>query len=133
MLDSQYPAMPSDIRTAWAASIDGMVQAALLDGPGAALAAVNQDRDGTTFSYPIPESGLPIPEDIFRQGRVVIYPPGLRVGGGNPIGFLILWVVVASVLAVVTKLVADAYRQRTSAAKTEQSAMVATAHRVPPD
>lgn len=111
MLDSHHPAIPPDIRTAWAASISGMVRAVLLDGPDAALAAVNRDRDGSTFSYPLPESGIPIPEEIFRQGHSVIYPPGLRVGGGNPFGFLIVWALTAVVLTAIAKVIADAIRR----------------------
>ncbi|MCC5821783.1 MAG: hypothetical protein LAT64_00680 [Phycisphaerales bacterium] len=111
MIDDRYPSVPPGIRAEWAASIDGLVQLALRDGPNAALAVPNQERDSTTFPYPIPDSGTPIPEEIFRQGHVVIYPPSLQILG-NPIGFLIVWLLAAVILVAVAKRIADATRRR---------------------
>lgn len=103
MIDQQYPQVPPDIRAAWADSVNGLVQRVVQGGPGAAAAYANQERDAT-FSYPIPESGIPIPEEIFRQGRVVMYPPSLMMVG-NPSGVLIVWIIAAAALAAVAKLI----------------------------
>lgn len=118
MIDTRYPQVPPEIRDAWSESVAGLVRLAVRDGSDAATAYANQDRDMTTFSYPIPESGFPIPEETFRQGRVVIYPPSLKITG-NLVGFLVAWLLATVVLAAVAKWIADAFRLRTVVAKAE--------------
>ena len=118
MIDDRFPSVPPDIRAEWAASIDGLVRLALRDGPNAALAVPNEERDATTFPYPIPDTGVPIPEEIFRQGRVVVYPPSLKILG-NPIGFLVAWALAVVVLSAVAKVIADAIRRRSRVIETQ--------------
>lgn len=104
MIDNRFKHVPADIRAEWAASIDGLVQLALHHGPNAALSVPNQERDSTTFSYPIPASDLPISEEVFREGRVIVYPPALKVWTTKPLGFLVAWlggVVLLSLTATV--------------------------------
>lgn len=112
MIDARFPQVPPEIRDAWAQSVTGLVQRAVHDGPDAARAYSNQDRDATTFSYPIPESGIPIPEEVFRQGRVVIYPPSQRIAAGNYNVSLAVWVLTTALLAAAVKLIANAIRRR---------------------
>lgn len=113
-IEERFRQVPADIRADWSAAMSGLVQVMLRDGPGAALAVPNQHID-ETLTDSIPESGLPIAEDVFRQGRIVIYHPLLKVTGANPLSFLGIWLVTVVILALITKRVADAISKRRSA------------------
>lgn len=113
-IDERFSQVPADIRADWSAAMSGLVQVMLRDGPEAALAVPNQHFD-ETLTDSIPESGLPIAEDVFRQGRIVIYHPSLKVTGDYPIRFLGIWLVTVVILALITKRVADAISKRRSA------------------
>lgn len=112
LIDDRFPDVPADIRARWASSIDGLVQVAVQDGPDAAVAYSNQTRD-RTFSFSMPDAGLPVPEEVFRQGRIVVYPPSLKVwtSGMSLLLFLVIWVVGIVLLALATKAVAERIRR----------------------
>jgi hypothetical protein len=117
MIDHRFQHVPADIRAEWAASIDALVQLALQHGPDAALAVPNQERDSTTFSYPIPASDLPISEEVFREGRVIVYPPALKVWTTKPFGFLVAWLVGVVLMSFITKVAVERVRRRAAVAQ----------------